>query len=484
MTSIKMPQTVVEFFKMDPDKFAASGAINTFVALDTALFVDPLRLAEATTPEFVGSRQKVLDYFSQTLLLIRMTNDPSDQTWTRASERFVFREIAGYGLGYARGSTLGSGIGPQLRTRLLKTAREIVSKGIVEPEIFELIGIFEEGIGPDRLSDMVCSILLEEFCAFTERVAQQCGACNVASFRVGSRSYSLPWTLRREERVAVLFVPQELVRQLPIAKSFEDIETIANHNRTLREALNRQFGEEWRSRVRRFRKADVRQVLLRTPECVREIIDEYRSRRPRPYDVNSDPEGLLNWGAQGKHIADVHPLQFTLSPGSSDSERAEQIVAQICEQFRDLVENNRLHKLLYADDACTKPRKEKQSQLLFFAIAYSYCVAHNLDISPECDPGRGPVDFKFSSGMRAKVLVELKLSTNKKLLAGLERQVPAYAAAEKSDRSYYVVIQVAESRTGIERLEKRVAELQKQGLEYPKVLYVDALPQESASKLA
>ncbi|TON44481.1 hypothetical protein CGH57_21710, partial [Vibrio parahaemolyticus] len=85
------------------------------------------------------------------------------------------------------------------------------------------------------------------------------------------------------------------------------------------------------------------------------------------------------------------------------------LVGEILNQFLDLVENKGLWKELWCED--NKPRKEKAAQRLLFAVAYSYCKANNLDLSPEADSGNGPVDFKLSQGFDSKVVVEIKLST-------------------------------------------------------------------------
>ncbi|MEZ6192419.1 MAG: hypothetical protein R3C45_14180 [Phycisphaerales bacterium] len=74
------------------------------------------------------------------------------------------------------------------------------------------------------------------------------------------------------------------------------------------------------------------------------------------------------------------------------------VVFKVIDHFKQLVENNGLNEVIY-------PCKEKASQLLFFAIADAYCRANNLDLSPEVDSGRGPVDFKVSSGSDIRVLV-------------------------------------------------------------------------------
>lgn len=88
-----------------------------------------------------------------------------------------------------------------------------------------------------------------------------------------------------------------------------------------------------------------------------------------------------------------------------------------------------------------KPRHERFAQLLFFSIASSYCEANNLEIPPESDAGAGPVDFKFSIG-REKVIVEIKLSTNSKVVSGYKAQIEAYAKAERASFWHYVLIDV------------------------------------------
>jgi hypothetical protein len=99
------------------------------------------------------------------------------------------------------------------------------------------------------------------------------------------------------------------------------------------------------------------------------------------------------------------------------------VVIHIINQFRYLIENRGLSKELWHKG---KRRNEKSVQRIFFAVADSYCKANNLDISPEVDVGTGQIDFKFSSGYETRLLVEVKLSDNPKLVAGYEKQLEIY----------------------------------------------------------
>lgn len=73
-----------------------------------------------------------------------------------------------------------------------------------------------------------------------------------------------------------------------------------------------------------------------------------------------------------------------------------------------------LAAVLYSDRASgSDPLPEAVAQDLFKAIAYSYCDANDLDITPEAETGKGQVDFKLSRGTD-RAIVEVKKSTNGK----------------------------------------------------------------------
>jgi hypothetical protein len=114
-------------------------------------------------------------------------------------------------------------------------------------------------------------------------------------------------------------------------------------------------------------------------------------------------------------------------------------VRLLVEQFRHMVEDRNMWRLLWNN---ATPRPESSSQELFEAIASSYCRANNLDITPEADTGRGWVDFKFSAGFSARLLVELKLSSNTRLVHGYETQLQLYKLAEETTNALYLIVDV------------------------------------------
>jgi hypothetical protein len=86
-----------------------------------------------------------------------------------------------------------------------------------------------------------------------------------------------------------------------------------------------------------------------------------------------------------------------------------EIVELIIENFKNQIESNGLFKLLYESKHKKKLRHERTAQQLFFSVAQIFCLANDLDVSPETNSGLGSVDFKFSKGATSKINVEIKI---------------------------------------------------------------------------
>lgn len=119
----------------------------------------------------------------------------------------------------------------------------------------------------------------------------------------------------------------------------------------------------------------------------------------------------------------------------------DEVVETIIFNFKRQIEDNGLFKLLYEGKE-KKLRHENSAQQLFFSVAQIYCLANDIDVSPETNSGAGSVDFKFSNGAFNKINVEIKYSNHTRLKHGLEIQLKKYDKAEQTCKSYFLIIQV------------------------------------------
>lgn len=79
---------------------------------------------------------------------------------------------------------------------------------------------------------------------------------------------------------------------------------------------------------------------------------------------------------------------------------------------------------------------------MFYTVAQGYCKQYDVDLNRESDPGIGEMDFKLSVGSASKVVIEMKLSSNRTLYHGFEKQLPAYLRAEETKYGVSLVLQV------------------------------------------
>ena len=72
------------------------------------------------------------------------------------------------GLGYGGSSRSGSSRPEDIREAILRTGKEIITLGASDPEMISLMGFFEEDVGPDTISDMTTTAIIEDLVAITE----------------------------------------------------------------------------------------------------------------------------------------------------------------------------------------------------------------------------------------------------------------------------------------------------------------------------
>ncbi|MCY4467021.1 MAG: hypothetical protein OXE46_15930 [Chloroflexi bacterium] len=432
-----MAITISSYLSIDSSLLEDTGAYNGFVDQDTKVFVDPRLLKTTRAPELQDSYASVRKHFAGIVKLLAKSQNYSDIFWRQAKRNLRFNEERGLCIGYASESTAGSGIGSMLQTQLLTTAKIIIDAGIIDPEMFELLGLFEEGIGADRISDMIANIIMPNLLAYSERIFKELGIDSVYRKVHNGKEYWLP--SGPTSGIPIILVPTDVLNELPVAHSYEDIPRVVRFNEDLRAHLNGLIGDVWGNRPPP--KSAYKRAILRDPSILAELIKIYRRMNPEPYDFEVDPLGLRSWYDQAKQFVTDYPLALAL-PANPTANDVIKVVQKICQHFKQLVENNGLYKLLYRDRACRNPKHEEAAQALFFGVADGYCRANNLDLSPESNSGRGPVDFKISAGYRNRILIELKLSSNKRLVHGFAVQLQEYQKAEHTEHSIFLVIDV------------------------------------------
>jgi hypothetical protein len=463
------------YFNVPALELRKRGVFNALIGLDNSLFVDPNLLKAASTEEFKDAREELEEYFRNVIRLLKASQNRGDAAWNEACKRLAFGEEHGAALGYSGIGGHGSGIGGELAERLCSRASEIILLGVDDPVIFELIPLFEEDFGADRLSDMAVAILRTRFLAYTERIARELGAKPVSRMDVGAAKWNLP--LHPDGKTPLILIPTELLNDLPVALDRSEIEEVATFNERVRKDWGAIFAAAALAK-RSPTKGEIREMLMQRPQNLTDLIRVYRESAPVGYDFVRDPMGLFDWEEIAEDIAKRFPLKLELGTPRNIGQLKE-IVAAIIRQFKKNIEDNKLWEVLYVDG---KPRHERFSQRLFFATADTYCKANNIDLNAEPNAGNGPVDFKLSSGYEGRMVVEIKLSSNRQLIHGFETQLPIYQRSEATTHGIYLILQTTDSEMSIKSVQGLRTEAEKRGERVPDLYIIDARPQKSASK--
>ncbi|WP_226622210.1 hypothetical protein [Brucella anthropi] len=474
-------------FGVDKAWMDKTGVFDPTLDIDAPLFIDPFLLPYSQHQEFKGCATDKYDEHIGTIYhLVKQSLDGHKKAWTAALKKFQLGEIHGLQgtcLGYSKGSVRGRGIGPKLAEKSLVWAKEVIELGVKDPELFSSLPLFEDGIGPDMISDMVANIILDCIIDFNNRIYQEIKSdlgksIPLHAVRVGNKIANLPRNPYDNQSCPVILLPNDILKYLPLMDDVTRLGAFADSNAEIRDRVNAHFSEIFKIRYKR-EKEEIKKSAMKDAHKFQALLDVIKLSERKPYDLVKDPEGLLIWSQIAETTTGLYKLAIVDDNTKTESERINNVVIAIIEQFKNLVENNRLYQVFYADN---KPRHERFSQLLFLAIAKSYCEANNLDISPESDNGAGPVDFKFSTGLK-KVIVEIKLSTNGKVVTGYQAQLEAYAKAENAELAHYLVIDVG----SLGEKWKRLKAIHHSNEEFKKnrfIHLVDGTPKASASKLA
>ena len=365
---------------------------------------------------------------------------------------------------------------------------KLASRGYKELEHFEKIQIFSSGIGADGISDTTANILKEELIQYTQEVCQEfdipslpCAVEKVVFDFEDKRWYhgksDLPVNPFLDNK-SIILVPKEFLCAIHAINSdgFSEY-VVRNKSSKLRTELNYEI-----------EKSLDRKTIIEIAERYPEWVEEYVEAREKdetiiPYDLGKDEKNLYRPQKEAYEFVNTHKL---LSLTASTEDEFNNCVESIISQFRLYVEEQGGYKLLWNDvsrESEPSPRDESAVQCLFLGIVSSYCQANNIDLSREVETGRGPVDFKFSSGHSYRALIEMKLAKSSKLKQGFEHQLPAYLKAQQVKHGYYII--VFYSRKELERIEKVLEEIKsKQGALQGQVIIIDATREKpSASNL-
>lgn len=424
------------------------------LTIDTKLFIDPLLLLEAGE-DWAAAHDELIAHFVHCYTLVAKATSASSVSAKAARRLLTFPEPFELGLGYTSAGTRGSGAGDRFASRIADGIAVAIAAGLDHPEHIEEIGILNEGIGADRISDATANVLKRHLIAYTQDIARRHEIplverrvrntrVTLAEARWHNDIVELPINPTNDQ--PIILVPERLLNSLPTLNADDWFDS--HFNDDIRLSLNLKVGEG-------VTKASIVQFARLNPDRVRDWARTQTSRNDLAgYNFDTDPLGVVQWDKEAFSFATEHPLAARAVATHDD---LVELVAEVVDRFQHFVEQQRGWSLLWNDDDSEKP--EEAVQLLFLGLAQPYLRQFDVELDREVELGRGPVDFKASSGTTARLLIEVKKLHNGKFWNGLNHQLPSYMTSDDATHGWFIAVQYRSNRGAIDRLKMLPAQV-------------------------
>ena len=406
------------------------GVFDSLLDEDSNYFINIKLLEKCTIPEFTHSYKKVNTFFERIGMLLKLSNEKEDKMYRTAYKLFDFSEVNGINLGFSE-SKYGAGFGEGLRKQIISDAFDIIKRGGEYPEIFQLVSLFEENVGPDRLSDMIATIIYDDIVQYTLRINRECGVVPENKLDVVFKNELV---INPYKGCPLLFLPISILHELPIARDWDDIDRVARENEVIKQEINEIVCLEWNKISSEEKKRYLKENIFMNPRKCARVIAAYNEIELPIYDIH-----------QNSKYNSIRIFEKILIPCTSFEiengtiiKTSYDVAREVLNTFKHWVEYNGGNEILKDTDS---RHREKVCQRLVHLTAKSYIEANGLDFSCEANEGRGPVDFKISRGNDITV-IEVKLSSNQQYVHGLNVQIEEYALAENARNKIYVFVDV------------------------------------------
>ena len=424
------------------------------LTVDTKLFIDPLLLLESGD-QWAEAHDELIAHFVHCYELVAQATSSTSVSAKAARRLLTFPEPYELGLGYTAAGTRGSGAGDRFAARMADGIAVAIAAGLGQPEHIEEIGILNEGIGADRISDATANVIRGRLIAYTQTIAQR-HSLVLEKHKVRHTRVSLDAARWHDEEIdlptnpitgqPVILVPKCILAGLPTLNADDWFDS--HFNDDIRLSLNLKVGQA-------VTKASIVEFARQHPDRVRDWARAQTSREDLiGYDFGADPLGVVQWDREPARYAAQHPLPARVVATQDD---LTELMAEVVDQFRHFIEGQRGWSLLWNDDGSEKP--EEAAQLVFLGVAQQYLRQFDVELDREVELGRGPVDFKASSGTSARLLIEVKKLHNGKFWNGLRYQLPSYLKSDRATKGWFIALQYRGNKAAIDRLRTLPAEV-------------------------
>ncbi len=471
-----------DVFNVSKTSLDEYGAFNISLVTDFPLFIDPFLLFNSEKQEYRKLHDEIIDYLR---FLKEKSSVESEMSKGHLKNWYEFSEVKQNWFGYSLVGNSGRGLAGDFAKSLNQNLHIVFTnfseETITQGSHLEKLCLIREGVGKDNISDFVTNLIKDYLLTYTENFAKQYidegmrkdTQISKALFNYETETWQIKkYNLPFYNNDYVLLTPKDLLtKEEPwINKSdlFDEFEQLpyAVSNVELRAQINNYFNKQLSENPTKKEKVKAAQnTLLKYPELIdhyiksKELNGDSAVEISNEYVQNSENYYIENVGQLITSLEDQTEF-YTLEESDSYKEAIKR-----ANFLKHVIENNDGYRYFYSKEG-SPIRKEDDLQIAYVLVWYGT----KYDVNREPNNGRGPADFTVSNGSQNKVVIEMKLASNKKIRQNLEKQAEIYAIANNTKKIVKIILYFSKEEQ--EKLQKILNELGLAGKE--NVILIDA----------
>ncbi len=468
-----------DYFEVSPETLSGYGAFNVSLVNDLPLFIDPFLLFNSEKEEYQTLHSDIIRYLS----FLREQSAQGTLSDGLVKNWYSFPEVKQTWLGFSLSGNKGSGLGHDFARGLNENLNllfpDFGAEKITKDSHLEKLCLVKDGVGRDSISDFTTNLIKGYLLEYTQTFAQKHIDAKFRDVRVVEKvkfNYKTrSWMPARYELPIfdndyVILTPFDLLTKDDTWINKDDLVSQFHY---IPEAIP---NEELRAQVNNYfhglltedaKKKQVDAAIIKTLKEFPELLDYYIKRKEETGEQASELSYQKVMDTQRFFLDNTIKLTGILEEQASNylpedtlSESHNRVLF-----LKNVIENKDGYKVFYDGDRLIK-LKENDIHILYRLTWYHT----KFDVNREVNNGRGPVDFKISSGSQDSTLVEFKLAKNTKLKQNLENQVEVYKTANDTQKAIKVIFFFNESEET--RVKNILKELSLENEKY--VVLVDA----------
>ena len=419
---------VNNFLGVDSKLLSNKGIHNGFLLSDSNFYVDPEKLDKCNVPEFKGCLNLIYTRIKQVLTLLKGSDEENDDNWNAAYRMFTFEEPKFVALGLGIGTIEGKGLSGETAKSCLRKIKKLVDKGYNDPEIIYALAIFNDNVGTDKTSDLLCNILEENILSYTSRVLKELDVECINTYNLSSKfskSKQINVLFRdKDKKIPLALLPKEILSPIPRIVDKHDICFAINENEHCKKYLSEILSVSVSKFYEESSKNDLFEFCYKY-NLLENALKSMKNRKVPDYDesfeANYDEFVREFWVYGSDKIEKLTNMSSVY-----------EITKKFLEHFKHIVENT------YANSFDMTKAQERHFQFIFMMILETVKHTLNISVNYESRKSTGQIEFMIERGCDA-VPVEFKLSSNN-LVKGYNKQLKAYKKAGLHNKAFYVIL--------------------------------------------